>query len=212
MVTMCGIFVAIFHGQSSLPTLFQAMAEPERWSYVVGVGTLMCFMFYLSIGFVGYLTFGHLTQQSFTQNLGLNGDNQPVPYMTYAGPLSGGIVALKMIVSLPTFLRPITLFVEAKVGMGSVTRMLWKMLFVAGSTAVAVYGLDMFAVITAVFGASVHAILAILLPFACFLGVGWKQLCSRTKYLLLTMMLISYGITVPSTITSLETTFQQFFG
>jgi amino acid permease len=126
MFTVTGIFIAVFHGQASLPTLFQTMAEPERWGYVVGAGTGLCCLFYFSIACVGYFTFGHSAQQAFTQNLGFDGNGLPVPYMTYAAPLSGGIVALKMIVSLPNFMKPIILFVEGQFGMGNVTRILGR--------------------------------------------------------------------------------------
>lgn len=207
MMTVFGCFVAVFHGQGSLPTLFQTIAEPERWGYVVGVGTGLCCLFYTSIGLVGYLTFGHLVQQTFTQNLGSDGNGKPVPYMAFAAPLSGGLVALKMIVSLPSFMRPIVLFVEGKFGMGTVTGILWKILFVAGSTSIAVYSLDLFAIITAIFGSLVHSIMAILIPFLCFLSVSWQDLHPGIFYGLFLMMVMSYGLTIPGTVADLQNIF-----
>eukprot|EP00746_Dinoflagellata_sp_MGD_P138276 gnl/MRDRNA2_/MRDRNA2_71950_c0_seq2.p1 gnl/MRDRNA2_/MRDRNA2_71950_c0~~gnl/MRDRNA2_/MRDRNA2_71950_c0_seq2.p1 ORF type:complete len:186 (+),score=11.62 gnl/MRDRNA2_/MRDRNA2_71950_c0_seq2:112-669(+) len=183
------------------------MAEPEQWGYVVVVGTALCCLYYTSLGLVGYLTFGNLVQQSFTQNLGSDGKGMPLPYMAFAAPLSGGLVALKMIVSLPSFMRPIIFFVEGKFGMGAIARVLWKILFIAGSTLIAVYSLDLFAIITAIFGSLVHSVMSIVIPILCFLSVSWQDLHPGIFHGLFILMVFSYGLTIPGTITDLQKIF-----
>jgi vesicular inhibitory amino acid transporter len=208
MMAVLGCFISVYNAHSTMPTLYQKMEKKQHWLFAVSVGTVLALLFYASIGILGYVIFGNGVHQAFTQNLGVDAHGQPVPYMHLAAPIAGGLIGVKMLVSLPMSVTPILNFSKKYIEK-TTALLLFKIIFVSAVTFFAVCASDLFAMITAIQGAVVHPLLAILMPFACFLSLAWTQLKFGAKCFFVVLIIICFGATIPGSVVDLQIIFTE---
>lgn len=64
-----GIIVFCFAGHPAFPQVYTSMKEPGKWNLSVEVGFFLAFLFYGSLGFMGYIVFGAGLDASIVENL-----------------------------------------------------------------------------------------------------------------------------------------------
>merc|ERR1711920_747125 len=91
--------------------------------------------------------------------------------MEFMAPLSGFLIATKMLVTVPAMSRPILAFVEARVecAKGMAGGMLVKVLLVTVLTVISILGRHMLPYVTAIRGAVIQVLIAIVMPQLAFI-------------------------------------------
>jgi len=64
-----GIILFCFAGHPVFPSVYSSMKEPTKWNQSVDISFLLAFLFYGSLGFVGYIVFGSGLDATVTENL-----------------------------------------------------------------------------------------------------------------------------------------------
>jgi len=69
-----GIIMFCFAGHPVFPSVFTSMKEPGRWDFSIDISFLLAFIFYGTLGMLGYIVFGGGLDPTLTQNLtGIHG-------------------------------------------------------------------------------------------------------------------------------------------
>jgi len=199
---MLGCFIGCFNAHSTVPTVYQNVIDKSQWFGIVFTSTMMAFAFYTIVGLVGYAAFGHQVSQAFTANLGRNMKGEPLDGMEFMAPLSAALIATKMLVTVPAMSRPIVAFIEARArfAQGWVGSMLIKASLTTVLTVLAVLGRSMLPYVTAVRGAVVQVLIAIVMPQAAFITLQWDTLTMARKSCLILLAIGAYLVTVPGAV------------
>jgi len=64
-----GIVMFCFAGHPCFPAIYGSMRETKRWDFAVDATFLVAFLFYATVGFVGYVVFGAGLDETVTRNL-----------------------------------------------------------------------------------------------------------------------------------------------
>jgi len=199
---MLGCFIGCFNAHSTVPTVYQNVSDKSQWFGIVVTSTMMAFAFYMIVGLVGYAAFGHQVSQAFTANLGRDMKGNLLEGMAFMAPLSAALIATKMLVTVPAMSRPIVAFIEARASFsqGRLGSMLIKAALTTVLTILAVLGRSMLPYVTAVRGAVVQVLIAIVMPQAAFIILQWDTLTMARKSCLILLALCAYLVTVPGAV------------
>mmetsp|Transcript_94960 Transcript_94960/g.277663 ORF Transcript_94960/g.277663 Transcript_94960/m.277663 type:complete len:505 (-) Transcript_94960:118-1632(-) len=197
---MLGCFIGCFNAHSTVPTIYQNVANKDHWGSIVLVSTGMAFLFYVIVGLVGYAVFGDNAAQAFTANLGRNAAGEVLPGLEALSLISGGLIATKMLVTVPAMSRPILAFVEARFRMGKLGTAATRAALIFVLTVLAVLGRDLLPYVTAIRGAVVQVFIAIVMPFAAYLSLKRAELGVLKKVAIAAAMVLAYSATVPGAV------------
>jgi len=176
------------------------IANKDHWGSIVLVSTGMAFLFYVIVGLVGYAVFGDNAAQAFTANLGRNAAGEVLPGLEALSLISGGLIATKMLVTVPAMSRPILAFVEARFRMGKLGTAATRAALIFVLTVLAVLGRDLLPYVTAIRGAVVQVFIAIVMPFAAYLSLKRAELGVLKKVAIAAAMVLAYSATVPGAV------------
>merc|ERR1719437_335857 len=111
-----------------------------------------------------------------------------------------------MLVTVPAMSRPILAFVEARApcAQGMAGGMLVKALLTAALTVISVLGRDFLPYVTAIRGAVVQVLIAIVMPQVAFIVLQWDKLRSALKVALPLLAACAWLVTVPGAIEDVE--------
>lgn len=209
-----GIVIFLFVAHAAVPMLYQSMENREDWPRACMMGGSGAAIFYFCVGVLGYSIFGESTLQVFTINLGRDRHLEvlkgPLPeyFNEWLGPVLGGIMALKLLVTFPVYARPVLDYIEECLGIQEkpASTSLVKVFYTLACTSVAVFFRDHVAFVMEMVGCVIHTTLVVILPV-----ILYTRVCKPTFLfkVLLWSMFTAFLIYMPCGMTQIVQKFME---
>ncbi|KAK4270346.1 hypothetical protein QN277_023390 [Acacia crassicarpa] len=98
-----GLYSFCFAGHSVFPNIYSSMKEPSKFPVVLAVSFGFCFVIYIGVAVLGYLTFGDFIQSQFTLNM---------PKELYASNIAAWTTVVNPLTKYALTLMPVALSIE----------------------------------------------------------------------------------------------------
>ncbi|XP_014496665.1 amino acid transporter AVT1D-like [Vigna radiata var. radiata] len=158
-----GLYSFCFAGHAVFPNIYSSMKEPSKFPSVLFVCFGFCTFMYMSVGIMGYLTFGDLVSSQFTLNM---------PKELYASEIATWTTVVTPLAKYALTLLPIALSIEELATSPRLRchamSVLVRTTLVILSLLVALY-IPYFGSLMALIGSFLSILVALIYPCACFL-------------------------------------------
>ncbi|KAK7292943.1 hypothetical protein RJT34_15801 [Clitoria ternatea] len=158
-----GLYSFGFAGHAVFPNVYSAMKEPSKFPYVIYICFGFCLLMYLSVGAVGYLTFGDKVSSQFTLNM---------PKELYASDIATWTTVVTPLAKYALTLLPIALSIEELAPSPRLrchaTSIIVRTILVILSLLVALF-IPYFGSLMALIGSMMSMLVALIFPCACYL-------------------------------------------
>ncbi|XP_027351291.1 amino acid transporter AVT1D-like [Abrus precatorius] len=165
-----GLYSFGFAGHAVFPNIYSSMKEPSKFPSVLYVSFAFCLVMYLSVGTMGYLTFGDSVASQFTLNM---------PQELYASKIATWTTAVTPLAKYALTLLPIALSIEELVPSPRLRchamSVLIRTVLVMISLFVALY-IPYFGSLMALIGSFMSILVALIYPCACYLKLHSHRL------------------------------------
>ncbi|KAL2336589.1 hypothetical protein Fmac_011035 [Flemingia macrophylla] len=165
-----GLYSFCFAGHAIFPNIYSSMKEPSKFPLVLYVCFVFCLLMYVSVGIVGYLTFGDLVASQFTLNM---------PKELYASEIATWTTVVTPMAKYALTLLPIALSIEELTTSPRLrchaTSVIIRTILVILSLLVAIY-IPYFGSLMALIGSLLSILVAIIYPCACFLKLHYGRI------------------------------------
>nr|KYP34644.1 Vacuolar amino acid transporter 1 [Cajanus cajan] len=158
-----GLYSFCFAGHAVFPNIYSSMKEPSKFPIVLYICFAFCLVMYMSVGIMGYLTFGDLVASQFTLNM---------PKELYASDIATWTTVVTPVAKYALTLLPIALSIEELTTSPRLRchamSVLIRTILVILSLLVALY-IPYFGSLMALIGSLLSILVAIIYPCACYL-------------------------------------------
>ncbi|KAK7339674.1 hypothetical protein VNO77_20355 [Canavalia gladiata] len=158
-----GLYSFCFAGHAVFPNIYTSMKEPSKFSSVLYISFAFCLVMYISVGTMGYLTFGDSVESQFTLNM---------PKELYASKIATWTTAVTPLAKYALTLLPIASSIEELVPSPRLrchaTSVIIRTVLVILSLLVALY-IPYFGSLMALIGSFMSTVVALIYPCACYL-------------------------------------------
>jgi len=193
LLSSMGIVNFLYNGHVAAPTFYQAMQNRSAWPVAVSWAMLGIFGFCSAFGLGSYAIFGEASQQSVLENVGRGMDRAILkePLSEASNRLMsnacGALLALKLIVSLPTFALPVISSIEYLVDVQeqTLTQHIGRTVYTVATAALAALLSDKLAAVMSMVGSITNNAISYLLPAMLYLIIKWDRLNSIERALAL---------------------------
>ncbi|KAK7373758.1 hypothetical protein VNO80_07178 [Phaseolus coccineus] len=165
-----GLYSFCFAGHAVFPNIYSSMKEPSKFPSVLYACFAFCGFMYMSVGIMGYLTFGDLVSSQFTLNM---------PKELYASEIATWTTVVTPLTKYALTLLPIALSIEELATSPRLRchaiSVLIRTTLVILSLLVALY-IPYFGSLMALIGSFMSILVALIYPCACFLKLHTGRL------------------------------------
>jgi len=184
-------FCVVAH--ATFPTMYRGMQDTTRFSTAMAGAFVVACLFYSTIGAAAYFVYGSFARASFMENLGRDLQLAPIPGYSFLYAIASFCFGVNLQFSFPLFASGLMTATEGWLGIessGAITRGLWKVVFMALTTALAVLLKDCMASIVSLTGCLCSTFTCLLMPIV----YSWR-LCTFTPFQQFIMFVgVSYGL------------------
>lgn len=202
-----GIFQFCFVAHSIFPSMYRGMQNPKRdYSRAMVRSFIFAGLFYLLVGTIAFLVYGSRAQSSFMANLGRELDLTEIPGKAFLYIICSACFVINLQATFPMLAMGLIAASENALNIarsGLLLRMLWKAIFMAATTAVAVVLRRCMSPVQSLVGCFCATNTCLLLPVLFSLKI--LQPGVATKAMMVVMLMYSVYILVYGTYTNVET-------
>ncbi|XP_020977000.1 vacuolar amino acid transporter 1 isoform X8 [Arachis ipaensis] len=160
-----GLYGFGFAGHAVFPNVYSSMQDPSRFPSVLYLSFAFCLFMYMSVGAVGYLTFGESVESQFTLNM---------PKELYASKIATWTTVITPLAKYALTILPIALSIEELIPNNKLrchaTAIAIRTFLVISSLVVAL-SVPYFGALMALIGAFMSMTVALIYPCACYLKI-----------------------------------------
>ncbi|MED6140208.1 hypothetical protein PIB30_090978, partial [Stylosanthes scabra] len=158
-----GLYGFGFAGHAVFPNVYSSMQDPSRFPSVLYLSFTFCLFMYMSVGAVGYLTFGDSVESQFTLNM---------PKELYSSKIATWTTVVTPLAKYALTILPIALSIEELIPKNKLrchsTAIVIRTCLVISSLIVAL-SIPYFGALMALIGAFMSMFVALIYPCACYL-------------------------------------------
>ncbi|XP_061353331.1 amino acid transporter AVT1D [Gastrolobium bilobum] len=158
-----GLYAFGFAGHAVFPNVYSSMKEPSKFPSVLYASFAFCLVMYMSVGTIGYLTFGDSVESQFPLNM---------PKELYASKIATWTTVVTPLAKYALTLLPIALSIEELAPSprlrSHATSVLVRTVLVISSLVVALF-VPYFGSLMALIGSFMSMLIALIYPCACYL-------------------------------------------
>ncbi|MED6106685.1 hypothetical protein PIB30_006629 [Stylosanthes scabra] len=158
-----GLYGFGFAGHAVFPNVYSSMQDPSRFPSVLYLSFAFCLFMYISVGAVGYLTFGDSVESQFTLNM---------PKELFSSNIATWTTVVTPLAKYALTILPIALSIEELIPKNKLrchtTAIVIRTCLVISSLIVAL-SIPYFGALMALIGAFMSMFVALIYPCACYL-------------------------------------------